>query len=187
MKQHPEDNEILNLIHQGASFKEKGFSLLVQKYGPLLYPQINRFTKNHEWTNDCLQNVFIKVFQNVDNFRGDAALYSWLFRIARNEALNFIEKEQRRSGSDISSFDLELRAGHTLLDQLPSDKIADLLCKAIDALPDKQAEVFELKYFQEKKYSEISVLLNTSEGALKASYHHAVKKIEEFLINALNH
>lgn len=181
------DKDLLQKIRQGASSKNEVFTVIVKQFGPLLYPQINRLTKNHEWTNDCLQNVFIKVFENLESFKGESAIYSWLFRIAHNETLNFLAKENRRTGTDLSEKNFEIMAGHSLLDQMDGDKIEELLHAAIDSLPTKQAEVFELHYFQEKKFSEISLLTGVSEGGLKANYHHAVKKIEEFLKKSLNH
>lgn len=184
---HPEDHEILELIGKGATFKSKGIHLLVQKFGPILYRQIQQLTKNSTHTDDCLQNVFLKVVQNIDQFKGESALYSWLYRIARNETLNFLEKEKRRTGIDLEESTFEIIAGHATLDHFNGQQIEELLFKAIESLPEKQKVIFELKYLQEMKYSEISALLNTSEGALKASFHHAQKKVEEFLRNALNH
>lgn len=185
-KQHL-DNYLLQKIHQGAAFKNEAFTELVKHFGPMLYPQIQRLTKNKEWTNDCLQNVFLKVYEKIESFKGESSLYSWLFRVAHNETLNFLAKEKLRTGVDLSDQVFEIKAGHSLLDQISSDQIQALLSKAIDALPDKQAEVFELKYFQDKKYSEISLITGISEGGLKANYHHAVKKIEGFLKQNLNH
>lgn len=181
------DTEMIQLINQGGSKREEGFKKLVKHYGPLLYPQINRITKNKELTKDCLQNVFIKVLQNISNFKGDSSLYSWMYRIARNEALNFIAKEKVRSTTDISDYQFEIKAGASDLNELGYENINELLNQAISTLPQKQAEVFDLKYFQDKKYSEISEITGISEGGLKANYHHAVKKIEEFLKASLNH
>ena len=131
-------------------------------------------------------NVFIKVFQNLNDFNQESTLYTWMYRITRNETLNFLDKENRRTGIDIDPPMLEILAGDSSLDQLDEEKISELLLKAIDTLPEKQRQVFELKYFQELQYSEISKLLNTSEGALKASFHHARQKIETFLQSQLN-
>ena len=184
---HPEDNEIIDLFNQGGIKAEKAFSSLVAKYGESLYRQIRHITKNHELTNDVLQNVFIKVFQNLSNFKKESALYTWLYRITRNETLNYLDKEKRRSGIDIDGPLLEIIAGHDVLDNTTPEVITQLLDDAIDSLPEKQSLVFQLKYFEELKYSEISARLNTSEGALKANYHHARQKIETFIINKLNH
>lgn len=184
---HQEDEHIVSEFLKGGIHSEKAFSLLVQQYGELLYAQIRRITKNHEHTNDILQNVLVKVYQNLGDFRGQSALYTWMYRIARNETLNFLDKEKRRSGIDVSQQLLEIKAGHHLLDQIDSETIERLLFEAIDLLPEKQALVFQLKYFEELKYSEISARLNTSEGALKASFHIARQKIEEYLRKQLNH
>lgn len=187
MADHPEDKEIIDLFVQGGSSAEKAFTAIVAKYGELLYSQIRGITKNHDQTNDVLQNVFIKVFQNLTKFNQDSALYTWMYRIARNETLNFLDKEKRRSGVDMDESLLEIVAGHSLLDNHSSDEIWDLLQDAIATLPEKQAIVFQLKYFEDLKYSEISKKLNTSEGALKASFHHAKQKIQNFIELKLNH
>ena len=186
MIKHPEDEDIITLFNQGGSSTEKAFNQLVAKYGEILYRQIRAVTRNHEHTNDVLQNVLIKIYQNLNGFKGDSALYTWMYRITRNETLNFIEKEKRRSGVDIDPPILEILAGHQVLDSTTSETISDLLTKAINSLPEKQAIVFQLKYFEELKYSEISKKLGTSEGALKANFHHAKQKIEEFILNQLN-
>lgn len=187
MTKHPEDNEILDLFDQGDTHAEKAFTWLVKKYGEILYRQIRVLTKNHEYTNDVLQNVFIKVFQNLTKFKRESALYTWLYRIARNETLNYLDKEKKISGVDIDGPMLEILAGHNVLDNTTPELITQLLDDAIDSLPEKQSLVFHLKYFEELKYSEISERLNTSEGALKANYHHARQKIESFIINKLNY
>lgn len=187
MKQHPEDSEILKLFIQGASFSEKAFNQIVRKYGRQIYWQIRRITKNHEQTNDVLQNVLIKVWTNLSRFNEKSTLYTWMYRIARNETITFLEKEKRNASIDMDDSIVEIIAGHTLLDTHSADEISELLMKAIDQLPEKQSQVFQLKYFEDLKYSEISAQIGTSEGALKASYFHAVQKIQEFIINALNH
>jgi RNA polymerase sigma-70 factor (ECF subfamily) len=187
MTENLDDNQIIELFRQGGSNGERAFKAIVQQYGESLYSQIRRLTKNHEHTNDVLQNVFIKVYQNLPKFKGDSALYTWIYRIARNESLNFIDKEKRRSGVDLDAPILEIKAGHSSLDQVSSEFITEALEEAILSLPEKQAMVFQLKYFEELKYSEISNRLNTSEGALKASFHHAKQKIQEFILNKLNH
>lgn len=186
MSSHPEDQEILNWFAQGGSQKERGFTALVAKYGDSLYRQIRVIAKNHEYTNDILQNVLIKVYQKLSGFNQDSSLYTWLYRIARNESLNFLSKEKRRSGIDLDEPILEIKAGHALLDNQSAEYIESLLMSAIDELPEKQAIVFRMKYFEELKYSEMSLRLQTSEGALKASFHHAKQKIEEFVLNRLN-
>lgn len=152
-----------------------------------MYRQIRGMAKSHELTNDILQDVFVKVYQNLPSFKGESSLYTWMYRIARNETLNFLEKEQRRSGFDMDTPTLEIKAGHSDLDQTDGETISNLLQEAIATLPEKQAIVFQLKYFEELPYHEISKRLGTSEGALKASFFHAKKKIETFILTQLNH
>lgn len=181
-----EDQEILDLFDQGGSSIDRAFQLLVRTYGEILYSQIRRITRNHEQTNDVLQNVLVKIYQNLPNFKRNSSLYTWMYRICRNEALNFLEKENRRTGVDLDPPMLEILAGNQTLDTLDAETISDLLTQAIDSLPEKQALVFQLRYFEEMPYSEISKKLTTSEGGLKASFHHAKQKIQEFILNALN-
>jgi RNA polymerase sigma-70 factor (ECF subfamily) len=181
-----DDKTIIQLFHRGGKHTNEAFKEIVTVYGPKLYAQIRSIARSHELTNDILQNVFIKVFQNLNDFNQESTLYTWMYRITRNETLNFLDKENRRTGIDIDPPMLEILAGANGLDQLDEQKISELLLKAIDTLPEKQRQVFELKYFQELQYSEISKLLDTSEGALKASFHHARQKIETFLHNQLN-
>lgn len=186
MSSSPEDIQILDLFKKGGPQAEKAFRLLVNVYGERLYVQIRRMVNSHELTNDVLQNVLIKIYQNLGKFNRDSALYTWIYRIARNETLNFLEKEKRRSGVDIEPQTLEVIAGHSVLDSTTPERITQLLHAAIDQLPEKQAMVFQLKYFDELKYSEISKQLDTSEGALKASFHIAKQKIQEFILSQLN-
>ena len=182
-----DDKTIIDLFNQGGNKAEAAFNAIVSQYGEALYSQIRGITKNHEIANDVLQNVLIKVYQNLPKFKGDSALYTWIYRIARNETLNTLEKEKRRSGVDLDAPILEIKAGHSVLDNTTPEFITDTLQEAIETLPEKQALVFQLKYFEELKYSEISKRLNTSEGALKASFHHAKQKIQDFILRKLNH
>ena len=181
-----DDKTIIRLFNRGGKHTNKAFNEIVAVYGPRLYAQIRAIARSHELTNDILQNVLVKVFQNLTDFKEEATLYTWMYRIARNETLNFLEKEKKRTGIDIDPAMLEILAGESGLDQLDEEKISELLFKAIETLPEKQRQVFELKYLQELPYSEISKLLNTSEGGLKASFHHARQKIETFLQEQLN-
>ena len=182
-----DDKHIIELFNQGGKHIDVAFKGIVANYGEKLYSQIRRITRSHELTNDVLQNVLIKIYQNLDGFNQDSSLYTWIYRITRNETLNFIDKEKRRSGIDIDPPTLEIISGHDVLDGSTPEKILELFQKAIDSLPEKQAMVFQLKYFDELKYSEISAQLSTSEGALKASFHLAKQKIQKFILNELNH
>jgi RNA polymerase sigma-70 factor, ECF subfamily len=136
---------------------------------------------NHDDADDVLQNTFIKVFGNLKNFKGDSKLYSWMYRIATNEAITFMQQRAKKQG--ISNEEIQQKAINKLESDVffDGDEIQLKLQKAIAKLPDKQQLVFKMKYFEELKYEEMSEILNTSVGALKASYHIAVKKIEEFL------
>ena len=169
-----------------ASFKdeklrEASFTLLVRKYQERLYWHIRRMVVEHEDANDILQNVFIKVWKNLGEFREESNLYTWLYRIGTNEALTWIEQQKRRISVSIS--DNEDVFADRLVAQKDFDpsKIEWKLQQAIQTLPEKQRLVFNLRYYDEMPYEEMSGVLGTSVGALKASYHHAVKKVEAFL------
>lgn len=157
------------------------FDTLMRKYGEQIYWQIRRMVTNHEDANDLLQNCFLKAWNNLDNFRGDAKLSTWLYKIAVNETLNFLNKERQRG--DMVSGNEEFN----VLDTLESDEYFDgddlqiEFQKAIATLPEKQRLVFNMRYFGDMKYEKISEILGTSVGALKSSYHHAVKKITSLL------
>ena len=161
------------------SLKEAAFNTLVHEYQEVLYWQIRRLVISHDDADDVLQNTFIKAWMALDDFRAESKISTWLFRIAINESLNFLEKKKKNA--DIISDAIE-----GLTNQLMSDPYFDgdetqlLFQKAIALLPEKQKVVFNLKYFQEMKYEDMSQMLGTSIGALKASYHHAVKKITDF-------
>ena len=157
------------------------FSKLVNTYQERLYWHIRRIVIDHDDADDVLQNTFIKAFKNLDKFREDSQLFTWLYRIATNEALTFLKKKKRNIFVSIDE------VGHTLSSKLEAspelsgDAIQLKLQQAILTLPTKQRLVFNMKYFDEMKYDEISEVTGTSVGALKASYHHAVKKIEAFV------
>ena len=146
-----------------------------------LYAHIRNIVLNHDDADDVLQNTFVKVFQNLKNFKGECKLYSWMYRIATNEAITFINSKAKRNGN--TSVDFQ----NIQIENLQADVYFDgcelqlKLQKAVNVLPKKQQLVFKMKYFQELKYEEISEITGTSVGALKASYFHAVKKIEEFV------
>ncbi len=157
------------------------FSKLVALYKQRLYWHIRNMVKNHDDTDDILQNVFIKVYKNISKFKGESKLYSWMYRIATNESITFLNQKAKKY--NISNEELQQQLIENLEADVyfEGDEIQLKLQKAIALLPRKQQQVFNMKYFQELKYKEISEILETSEGALKASYHLASKKIEEFL------
>ncbi|WP_269225156.1 RNA polymerase sigma factor [Flavobacterium eburneipallidum] len=168
--------ELLNPKTQNQAFQK-----LLKIYQKPLYNHIRNIVLNHDDADDVLQNTFVKVFQNLIKFKGESKLFSWMYRIATNEALTFLSQKAKLSG--VSSETLQNKT----IDNLKSDiyfdgnEIQIKLQKAIVQLPEKQQLVFKMKYFEELKYEEISEILGTSVGALKASYHHAVKKIEAFV------
>jgi len=157
------------------------FSTLVDLYKERLYWHIRNMVKNHDDTDDILQNVFIKVYKHINGFKGQSKLYSWLYRIATNESITFLNQKAKKL--NISNEELNQQLIHNLQADVyyEGDEIQLKLQLAIASLPQKQQQVFNMKYFQELKYKEISEILGTSEGALKASYHLASKKIEAFL------
>lgn len=159
----------------------KAFEILVDTYKERLYWHIRRIVLNHDDADDVLQNTFIKVFKSIDGFKGDSKLYSWMYRIATNESLTFLKVKSRKLG--VSSEALQERMANNLQADVyfEGDEIQLKLQQAIATLPEKQKLVFNMKYFEELKYEEISEILNTSVGGLKASYHLAVKKIEQYL------
>jgi len=161
--------------------RRKAFSILVKQYSVSLYWQIRKMVLSHDDANDVLQNTFLKSWNNLSQFRGESKISTWLFRIAINETYTFLNKERQRNQSNFT--DLE----DVMIQNLQSDpwfsgdEVALKLQKAIMTLPDKQRLVFNMKYYDDMKYEEISEALGTSVGALKASYHYAVKKIEAIL------
>lgn len=175
------DKELLELFlnHETRNY---AFNLLVRQYQKRLYWHIRKILIDHDDTDDVLQNVFIKIWKNLDGFKAESQLYTWLYRIATNESINFLNQKKKRAGiplDDVSSF----LANNLESDSyFKADEIQAKLQKAILTLPDKQRIVFNMKYFDNIKYEEMSLILETSVGALKASYHHAVKKVEDYLI-----
>lgn len=166
---------------QDRETRREAFAELIKKFSEPLYWQIRRLVGDHNDADDLLQNTFMKAWMGMDNFRGDAKLSTWLHKIALNEALTHLEKEKRRSTESLD--DSENSTVHTLEadDWFDGDEAADALRNAVASLPTKQQLVFNMKYFDEMKYEDIAEITGTSVGALKASYHLAVKKIEHIL------
>ena len=161
--------------------KEKAFRELISLYKERLYWHIRKIVISHDDTDDVLQNTFIKVFKNIDKFNQESKLFSWIYRIATNESITFINKRAKQRNLDISDYQNELASTLAIDDFFTGDEIKIILQKAIATLPQKQQLVFNMKYFDEIKYNEMSEILETSVGALKASYFHAVKKIEKYI------
>lgn len=175
------DEQLLVNQLKNPKTQEQAFRSLMTLYKERLYWHIRKIVLSHDDADDVLQNTFIKVFKNIHSFKENSKLYSWMYRIATNEAITFINKKAAKQHVDIS--ELQHKMADTLHEDTnyTGDEIQELLQKAIFTLPQKQQLVFNLKYFEEMKYNEMSEVLETSVGALKASYFHAVKKIEEFL------
>ena len=161
--------------------QNEAFQILLSQYQRPLYHHIRNIVLNHDDADDVLQNTFIKVFQHLKGFKGDSKLFSWMYRIATNEAITFINQKAKRNGTTSEALKSKI------VENLKSDSFFDgteiqiKLQKAIVTLPEKQQLVFKMKYFEEMKYEDMSEILGTSVGALKASYHHAVKKIENYV------
>ncbi len=161
--------------------RRKAFESVVGQYSEKLYWQIRRIVNFHDDADDVLQNTFIKAWTNIDSFRNDSKLYTWLSRIAINESLSYVAKQ--KTNISIDNEDINLAERLESDNYFDGDETAAMLQEAVDQLPEKQKAVFTLKYFQEMKYEDMSQIFGTSVGALKASYHLAVKKIEEYFNN----
>ena len=175
-----DDQQILESL-KDPSTRELAFRHLVSKYKERLYWHIRKMVLNHDDADDVLQNTLIKILNGIDTFRAESSIFKWLYRIATNESITFLNQRKRRMMpglNDVNEYLLENLEGDTYFD---GDEWQLLLQKAIATLPDKQRLVFNMKYFEEIKYEDMSAILETSVGALKASYHHAVKKVEEYV------
>lgn len=174
-----EDSRLIERLRQPETCRD-AFNDVIRQYSEPLYWQIRRMVESHDDANDILQNTFLKAWQSVEGFRGDAKLSTWLYKIALNESITFLSKERKRL-----SLSLDYEESH-LVNLIESDEYVDgdalalKLRKAVAALPEKQRLVFNMKYYDEMKYEQMSEILGTSVGALKASYHLAVKKIEQY-------
>lgn len=161
--------------------QQAAYEQLVKNFQRPLYNHIRSMALDHDDTDDILQNTFVKVFRNLHGFKGESKLFSWVYRIATNEAISFLKQKKKRGG--LSNLDAQQR----VVDNIPTDSWYDgdeiqvKLQKAVALLPEKQQLVFKMRYYQEIPYEELSEILGTSTGALKASYHHAVKKIEDYI------
>ncbi|OZI06970.1 RNA polymerase subunit sigma [Siphonobacter sp. BAB-5385] len=174
------DQELLEKFANPET-RNYAFNLLIRKYQHKVYSLIRKMVIDHSDADDLTQETFIKVWQHLAEFRGDSQLFTWIYRIASNETFNFLNKKRRRFFLPLDNVDYELEAKIDADPQLSGDEIQNKLQKAILRLPEKQRLVFHLRYYDEMPYEQMSEVTGTSEGALKASYHHAVRKIEEFL------
>lgn len=161
--------------------QEQAFRKLMSEYKERLYWHIRKIVISHDDADDVLQNTFIKVYKNINTFKAESKLYSWMYRIATNEAITFINKRAKEKNIDVSELQYKLAENLEADVYFDGDEMQLQLQKAITTLPQKQQLVFNMRYFDEMKYDDMSEILETSVGALKASYHHAVKKIENFL------
>jgi RNA polymerase sigma factor (sigma-70 family) len=177
-----EDQEIL-LKFKNPETRHYGFNLLVRKYQQKIYWLIRRMVIDHDDADDLVQDVFVKVWANLDHFREDSKLYTWIYRVATNETLTFLQKKKRKYFLPLNDVSAELanKIPANLSATLDGDEIQERFMKALLTLPTKQRSVFQMRYYDELPYEEMSEVTGTSVGALKASYHHAAKKIEEIL------
>jgi RNA polymerase sigma-70 factor (ECF subfamily) len=174
--------QLLDPVTQNAAFQQ-----MVRQYQRPLYNQIRSIVLNHDDADDVLQNTFVKVFRYLKDFKGDSKLFSWIYRIATNESLSFLKQKSKNfkmTGETLQTRLVENLSADSFFD---GDALQFKLQKAVALLPEKQQLVFKMKYYQEMKYEDISEILGTSVGGLKASYHHAVKKIEDYMNRELNH
>ena len=174
------DKELLKLFRD-SNTKNYAFNLIVKKYQEKVYWQVRKIIIDHDDTDDVLQNTFIKVWNGLENFREASGLFTWLYRIATNEALTFLKQKKRRYFLPLVDVQKQLADTLETDEYFNGDEVQLKLQKAILTLPEKQRLVFNMKYFDDMKYEEMSEILKTSVGALKASYHHAVRKIEKYL------
>ena len=183
MASQTDDQELLQSFKEPPT-RERAFTGIIKKYQEKLYWHIRRMVVDHDDTNDVLQNMFIKVWKGLENFREDSQLYTWLYRIATNESLTFLSQQKKRSTVSLSDVETGLSNKLKSDSNFDANKLEWKLQLGIQNLPEKQRLVFNLRYYDEMPYEEMSKILDTSEGALKASYHHAAKKIEEFILNS---
>jgi RNA polymerase sigma-70 factor (ECF subfamily) len=175
------DEKLLVAQLKTPETQEQAFRKLMSLYKERLYWHIRKIVLSHDDADDVLQNTFIKIFKNIHSFNEKSKLYSWMYRIATNESITHINKKAAKQNVDISELQFKMAENLESDVYFSGDEIQLLLQKAIVTLPEKQQLVFKMKYFEELKYNEIAEVLDTSVGALKASYHHAVKKIETYI------
>lgn len=183
----PDEATIISYLHREDAQAQLAFSWLIELYSKKLYLSIRRIVRNHENTNDILQEVYLKIWKNRLQFKGESALFSWIYRIAFNEALQFLRKEKKHLA--IKSIDdpiVSIQLTANLTYSASPEEISAWLMQAIEQLPIKQRLVFEYRYFDELKYEEIATITGGSVGGLKANYFHALDKVEKYLVRQLN-
>ena len=183
MSEYNESEIIIQL--QDKNTQQKAFEGIVNRFSEPLYWHIRKMVLSHDDANDLLQNTFMKAWINIESFRGESKLSTWLYRIAINECITFLNRQKMRNQVSISNDEMPLLNILESDEYFEGDEAQLKLQKAIVTLPEKQRLVFNMRYFDDMKYEEMSEILGTSVGALKASYHHAVKKIEDYLMNTL--
>jgi RNA polymerase sigma factor (sigma-70 family) len=182
MAQPVDDAEILDKFREEKT-RNEAFNLLLKKYQQKIYWHVRRMVVNHDDADDLVQDVFIKVWKSLINFRNDAQLYTWMYRIATNECITFLNKKKQKNNIPLDDVSYELAESLADSTYFNGDRAQQKLQEALLTLPDKQRLVFNMKYYDDMKYEEISDVLGTSVGALKASFHLAVKKIEHHLLS----
>lgn len=177
------DSELIQLFRDEGK-RNYAFNLIVQRYQERLYWHIRKILIDHDDTDDTLQETFVKVWTGLENFREESGLFTWLYRIATNEALTFLKKKKRKAMFSFSDVEYKMSENLETDAYFNGDAVQLKLQQAILKLPEKQRLIFNMKYFDDLKYEEIAKILDVSVGALKASYHHAVKKIEKMITEA---
>jgi len=177
------DKEIMDLYKSGR--QEEAFKEIVSSYSERLYWHVRHFLYSHEDTDDLVQEVFVKIWSSLHSFRGDSQLYTWIYRIATNESLNFLQKQKIRAALRFEKVTAGLEETVDENPGINGDQLQRILMKAVQTLPAKQRSVFVMRWFDELSYEDISEILGTSVGALKASYHFAVEKIKAYIQNNL--
>jgi len=172
------------ILEEYRNNRDRGFRLLFDKYHERIYFHIRRIVILHEDADDALQDTFLKIWKNLDKFRRESSIYTWVYRIASNEAIALVKKRKSNTGLPLENLSEYFNSSEEGGKWFDGDEAEQKLRNAILKLPEKQKLVFNLKYYEDMRYEEMSEVLNTSVGALKASYHHAVKKIEDYLTNS---
>ena len=187
MQQIPDEATLIAYLHREDAKAQQALGWIIDLHSRRLYTTIRRWAKNHEDTNDILQEVLLKFWKYRHQFKGNSTLFSWMYRIAYNETILFLRKEKRHASVQLDAPVVEFQHSSLHFGKVSPEEISQWLLEAVDTLPEKQRLVFEHKYFEELKYEEIAQLTGGSVGGLKANYFHAVQKIEEYLKGKIQH